>query len=107
MNSEDHLIPLTPAMFYILLALASPKRHGYENMKQVKQDSHGQATRSTGTLYGSLKRILADGRIAEAGERADPALDDERHRDYRLTDCTRPGSSDVRIIPAAGRRLSG
>ena len=38
-----------------------------------------------GTLYGSLKRMLADGLIEEAGERPDPALDDERRRYYRLT----------------------
>jgi DNA-binding PadR family transcriptional regulator len=80
------LIPLTPAVFYILLALASRERHGYEIMKQVKQDSHGQVKMGTGTLYGSLKRMLADGLIEEAGERSDPALDDERRRYYRLTD---------------------
>ena len=40
----------------------------------------------TGTLYGSLKRMLGDGLIEEAGERPDPALDDERRRYYRLTE---------------------
>ncbi len=40
----------------------------------------------TGTLYGSLKRMLTDGLIAEAGDRPDPALDDERRRYYRLID---------------------
>ncbi len=38
-----------------------------------------------GTLYGSIKRMQADGLIEEAGERPDPALDDERRRYYRLT----------------------
>lgn len=37
-----------------------------------------------GTLYGSLKRMLADGLIEEAGDRPDPMLDDERRRYYRL-----------------------
>ena len=85
METQDSLIPLTPAVFYILLALASSEKHGYEIMKQVKQDSSGQVKMGTGTLYGSLKRMLADGLIEEAGERPDPALDDERRRYYGLS----------------------
>jgi DNA-binding PadR family transcriptional regulator len=86
MKTSKPLIPLTPAVFYILLALAAGERHGYQIMKQVKQDSRGQVTMGTGTLYGSLKRMLVDGLIEEAGERPDPALDDERRRYYRLTE---------------------
>jgi DNA-binding PadR family transcriptional regulator len=86
METTKPLIPLTPAVFYILLALAAGERHGYQIMKQVKQDSQGQVKMGTGTLYGSLKRMIADGLIAEAGERPDPALDDERRRYYRLTE---------------------
>ena len=89
MNTSKPLAPLTPAVFYILLSLATGERHGYEIMKQVKQDSAGQVKMGTGTLYGSLKRMLADALIAEAGERPDPALDDERRRYYRLTDVGR------------------
>src|SRR5262249_58448833 len=86
METSKPLTPLTPAVFYILLALATSERHGYQIMKQVKQDSDGQVKMGTGTLYGSLKRMLADGLIEEAGERPDPALDDERRRYYRLTE---------------------
>lgn len=89
METEKPLIPLTPAVFYILLALASGEKHGYEMMKQVNQDSQGQVKMGTGTLYGSLKRMLADGLIEEAGERPAPELDDERRRYYRLTDLGR------------------
>ena len=78
--------PLTPAVFYILLALASGERHGYQIMKQVGRDSAGVVKMGTGTLYGSLKRMLADGLIEEAGERPDPAQDDERRRYYRLSE---------------------
>lgn len=80
------LIPLTPAVFSILIALSDGEKHGYEIMKRVKQDSQGQVTMGTGTLYGSLKRMLAAGLIVEAGERPAPALDDERRRYYRLTE---------------------
>jgi DNA-binding PadR family transcriptional regulator len=89
METDQPLIPLTPAVFYILLALADGDKHGYEIMTQVKQDSSGQVKMGTGTLYGSLKRMLADGLIEEVGDRPDPALDDERRRYYRLTELGR------------------
>lgn len=89
MKTQQTLAPLTPAVFYILLALASGDKHGYEIMKQVKHDSQGTVTMGTGTLYGSIKRMLANGLIEEAGERPAPALDDERRRYYRLTDLGR------------------
>ncbi len=85
MDTSKPLSPLTPAVFYILLALAGGERHGYEIMKQVKQDSHDQVKMGTGTLYGSLKRMLADGQIEEAHDRPNPTPDDERRRYYRLT----------------------
>jgi DNA-binding PadR family transcriptional regulator len=77
--------PVTPAVFNILFALAGGEKHGYEIMKQVQRDTHGAVKMGTGTLYGSIKRMLADGLIAEAGDRPDPALDDERRRYYRAT----------------------
>lgn len=89
MKTEKTYVPLTPAVFYILLALATEDKHGYEIMKQVKHDSQGQVTMGSGTLYGSIKRMLTDALIEEAGERPDPAFDDERRRYYRLTDLGR------------------
>lgn len=85
MKTQQPLAPLTPAVFYILLALASGDKHGYEIMKQVKNDSQGMVTMGTGTLYGSIKRMLASALIEEAGERPAPELDDERRRYYRLS----------------------
>ena len=78
--------PLTPAVFYILLALSGGEKHGYEIMKQVKRDSRNAVAMGTGTLYGSIKRMLAAGLIEETGDRPQPALDDERRRYYRATD---------------------
>jgi DNA-binding PadR family transcriptional regulator len=83
-SPKDHN-PLTPAVFHLLLALANGERHGYELMKQVQHDSRGQVRMGSGTLYGSIKRMLAAGLIAEAGERPDPTINDERRRYYRLT----------------------
>lgn len=109
METTKPLAPLTPAVFYILLALASRERHGYEIMKQVKHDSQGQVKMGTGTLYGSLKRMLADDLIEEAGDRPDPALDDERRRYYRLTDLGRQAFDAelqryARVVSLAGQR---
>jgi DNA-binding PadR family transcriptional regulator len=86
METSKPLAPQTPAVFSILLALAGGDKHSYQVMQQVKQDSYSQVKMGTGTLYGSLKRMLADGLIEEAGDRPDPTLDDERRRYYRLTD---------------------
>ena len=79
-------LPLTPAMFHILLALADKERHGYDIMREVDERSEGKMRLGPGTLYGSIKRMLNDGLIDESGERPDPEMDDERRRYYRLTD---------------------
>jgi DNA-binding PadR family transcriptional regulator len=93
METKTAVTPLTPAVFHLLLALASGERHGYEMMKQIRHDSRGQVSMGSGTLYGSIKRMLAAGLIEEAGERPDPACDDERRRYYRLTE---PGRRALR-----------
>jgi DNA-binding PadR family transcriptional regulator len=84
--SPDDFLPLTPAMFHILLALADRERHGYDIMREVDERTEGQVRMGPGTLYGSIKRMLSDGLIEELDERPDPELDDERRRYYRLTD---------------------
>jgi DNA-binding PadR family transcriptional regulator len=77
------LLPLTPAMFYVLVALAGRDTHGYAIMKDVEQLTAGKVRLSTGTLYGIIKRLLADGLIREAGVHASKG--DERRRSYGLT----------------------
>jgi DNA-binding PadR family transcriptional regulator len=67
------------------LALADGERHGYGIMQEVAASTGGKLRLGPGTLYGSIKRLLAEGLIAESDERPDPALDDERRRYYRLT----------------------
>jgi DNA-binding PadR family transcriptional regulator len=89
MSSEsrkaEEMLPLTPAVLHILLALADGERHGYGIMQEVTRRTGSRVKMGPGTLYGSIKRMLGDGLIEEAGERPDPALDDERRRYYRLT----------------------
>jgi DNA-binding PadR family transcriptional regulator len=78
-------LPLTPAILHILLALADEDRHGYAIMQEVARLTDGAIRMGPGTLYGTIKRMLAAGLIAEADERPDPDLDDERRRYYRAT----------------------
>ncbi len=84
-QSPDSFLPLTPAVFHILLALADGEKHGYAIMQEVETNTNGTVTMGPGTLYGSIKRMLAAGLIEEADERPDPTLDDQRRRYYKLT----------------------
>jgi DNA-binding PadR family transcriptional regulator len=78
-------LPLPPAVFQILVALADQDRHGYAIMQDVADRTDGRTRLSPGTLYGSIKRMLDEGLIVELDERPDPNHDDERRRYYRLT----------------------
>ena len=80
------MLPLTPAVLNILLALADKERHGYGIMQEVEARTGGETRLGPGTLYGSIKRMLIDGLIEESDERPDPEMDDQRRRYYRITD---------------------
>lgn len=79
------LLPLTPAMFHVLVALAGGDLHGYAVIKDVSARTAGRVELGTGTLYGIIKRLLADGLVIESKRRPAAAQDDERRRYYRLT----------------------
>lgn len=82
-------LPLTPAMFHILLALADGEKHGYAILKEVARRTDGKVRLSAGTLYGNLARLQSDGLIAESSRRPEIVLDDERRRYYLLTELGR------------------
>lgn len=73
-------LPLTPALFHVLLSLGDGEKHGYAILKEVAERTGGRAELSTGTLYGIIKRLLADGLI-----RGSALGSTERRRAYRLT----------------------
>jgi DNA-binding PadR family transcriptional regulator len=98
-RSED-LLPLTPPVFHILVALSDGERHGYAIMRQVAADTDGTLQLGPGTLYGCLKRMLTATLIEESDERPDPELDDERRRYYRITDF------GMRTVRAEAQRLA-
>ncbi len=95
----ESFLPVTPAVFHILLALADEEAHGYAIMQEVAQRSEGQVRLGPGTLYGAISRLLDDGLIEEC-EHADDAMNDARRRYYRLTHL---GGT---VLAAETRRLS-
>lgn len=86
LQNPEELLPLTPAVFNILLALTDGDKHGYGIMLEVEANTKGQVLMGPGTLYGSIKRMLQANLIEESDERVDPEMDDPRRRSYyRLT----------------------
>jgi DNA-binding PadR family transcriptional regulator len=98
--SPEDLLPLTPPVFHILLALAEEERHGYGIMQDVARQTNDALQLGPGTLYGCLKRMLAAGVLEESDVRPDPALDDERRRYYRMTPLGQ------RVVRAEAQRLA-
>ena len=88
----QELLPLTPPVFHILLALAEEERHGYGIMQDVARQTDGALQLGPGTLYGCLKRMLAAGLVEES---------DERRRYYRMTACGK------RMVRVEAQRLAG
>ena len=96
----DALLPLPPATFHILVALADEDRHGYAIIQDVELRTDGDLRLSAGTLYRSIQRMLDQGLIAEARTRPAPAFDDERRRYYTVT------SFGTAVARAEMRRLT-
>src|SRR5512139_4020715 len=96
----ENYLPMTPAMFNILLALADGEKHGYAIMSEVEANTQGEVKMGPGTLYGSIKRMIAAGLIEESGDRPDPSMDDQRRRYYRLT------GAGTRVLKAEAERLA-
>lgn len=92
---------LTSAALHILIAIGPGERHGYAIMSRVRELTDGAMRLAPGTLYTTIKRLLAAGLIDEVGERPDPHLDDQRRRYYRLTAAGRTAIADeVRRLEA-------
>lgn len=93
------LLPLTPVVLHILLALADGRReqedaagrHGYAVAQEVEEMTDGQIRMGPGTLYGSIQRMLTSGLIEEVARGkttrsvAATSDDGERRRYYRLS----------------------
>jgi DNA-binding PadR family transcriptional regulator len=72
----QHLLPLTPAVFFILFALADGEKHGYAIMQSVSRISGNQFRMGPGTLYTTIQETES------AGGQSDH---ENRRRYYKLT----------------------
>jgi len=96
----EDLIPLTPRVFHILLALVDEEQHGYRIMKEVETRSGGKVRIGPGTLYEAIQRLVKNRLIEESTERPDADMDDQRRRYYRLTQLGRG------VLAAESERLA-
>ena len=55
-------LPLTEAVYYILLALRKPN-HGYGITQEVEELTSGRVTLGAGTLYGAIQTLQKKGWI--------------------------------------------
>lgn len=83
-RDPTELLPLSEAVFEILLSLVDQSRHGYAIMQEVEERTQGRVRLGPGTLYGAIKRLRAQGLLEETEQDAVPG-EDERRRYYRLT----------------------
>jgi DNA-binding PadR family transcriptional regulator len=75
-------LPLSPAAFLILFALASGDKHGYAIMQEARKLSDGAFQMGPATLYTTIQRLLESDWIKEV---RGPKDSDTRRRYYRLT----------------------
>ena len=75
---------MTPALF-ILLALGDQARHGYAIMREIRGATGGRIEVLPGTLYATIRMLLADELIQEVPAPRDADSADARRRYYRVT----------------------
>ncbi len=83
-TSADTQLPLTPATFHVLLALADQDRHGYAILQEIEARTRGEVRLSAGTLYATIQRLLEQGLIAEVRKKAATGAE-ARRRCYHIT----------------------
>lgn len=84
-KDAQRLIPLTPAVFFILLALAEGEKHGYAIMQGVASLSDDRVRMGPGTLYTTIQRLLDQSLIEETQGTGEPSDHESRRRYYKLT----------------------
>ena len=80
-NDVTALIPLPPATFHILMAVAQEDRHGYGIIQDVSRRTDGELRLSPGTVYRSIQLMLEQGLIHESDDRPAPEWVDMRADD--------------------------
>lgn len=99
LDPRTHL-PLRPAVFHILLALAAGDRHGYAVKQEVEELTDGVVRLGPGTLYEWIKKLRDQGWIDEADEVPEEEPSHAQRRYWRLLP---PGRA---VLEAETRRLT-
>lgn len=81
----QHLLPLTPAVFFILFALFDGEKHGYAIMQSVSRISEDQFRMGPGTLYSTIQRLVDLDLIEETEGTGGQSDHEKRRRYYKLT----------------------
>jgi len=81
-HDPEHLLPLRPADFHILMVLLEGDLHGYGIMQAVAHQSSGAVQLEVGSLYRLIAR-MTDAGLVQAVEGSRDAAD--RRRYYRIT----------------------
>lgn len=96
----DAMLPLGQPMLHVLIALGEGVMHGYAVMQEIDTRSGGQVRLLPGTLYSTIRKMLAQALVEECAPPADADSEDERRRYYRATAFGR------RVLEAEIARLS-
>lgn len=81
-SDANALLPLSPAVFHLLLALADGPLHGYAIAKAVAEHTGDSLRLGPGTLYGTLTRMAEAALVRESGRES---KEHARRRTYELT----------------------
>ena len=77
----DKNLPLTEALFYILLAVRKPN-HGYGITQEVEELTGGRVTLGPGTLYGAIQSLAKKDWIRIYSE----DTESRKKKEYIITD---------------------
>ena len=81
-DDVKRLLPLTPAVFYVLLSLSSGPKHGYAIMQETNTLSEDSFQMGPATLYSTIQRLVA---LELIDEISDDSAEASRRRYYELT----------------------
>lgn len=82
MSARD---PLRQPALHVLIALGADTKHGYAIMQGIAERSGGVIRILPGTLYSTIRKMLAEGLVEEADPPRNADSDDARRRYYRVT----------------------
>lgn len=77
----DKNLPLTEAIFYILLAVRKPN-HGYGITQEVEELTNGRVILGPGTLYGAIQTLVKKDWIRIYSE----DTESRKKKEYLITD---------------------